>query len=156
MGHGPYLRSIYTRIALETYGPLPVRCRCGELIYAISAVDGCVHHRDENPRNNTPENLEIIHHTCHTSHHKKGFSHTEETRLRISETMTGRTFTDEHRTNLSRALKGRVFTDEWRANIGRSSRERVQKRGRCSCGWESTRAGVANHAKASGHTWERI
>ena len=171
MGHPRHLQRLYHKVALDTYGPFPVTCRCGGLIHKFSSEDGCVHHKDEDPYNNTPENLEIIHHACHTSHHKTGFHHTEETKTRISDTMKDREFTDEHRANLSKALVGRQFTDEWRTNISKSAKGRVlsaetrakmsaahrpRLEGKCSCGMVNVRGAVARHAKAAGHTWERL
>ena len=57
----------------------PQRCViCGELIKGEAfligdADDGIlVHHVDENRANNSPENLHVVHRSCHQRHHRLG------------------------------------------------------------------------------------
>jgi len=45
----------------------------------------CIHHRDENKENNYYENLKLMSKLNHNSFHKKGKSHTKETKIKISE-----------------------------------------------------------------------
>src|SRR6478736_2653040 len=90
-------------------GDAPWKCHsCGEPVTQIgqARMDGNVHHLDEDPWNNAPENLVVMHVLCHQRTHPR---------------------TIEHRAAISRALKGRVsptkgmtFSAEVNAKKGRA------------------------------------
>jgi HNH endonuclease/NUMOD3 motif len=82
-------------VALAEFGPLPVRCRCGELVRSLDQYVGVVHHKDENPANNVPENLEIMHHSCHVRHHSTGVCRSLATRLKMRAAKLGKRHTPE-------------------------------------------------------------
>lgn len=115
------------RVFLETYGSGPWPCSfCDELVTSIGRRTGHVHHRDEDPENDAPENLAIAHPGCHMRHHLEGVPHSP-----------------EHSSKVGR--KGRKFTPEWRAKLSARQRTRV----RCSsCGYTSSPQHVGRHEKA--------
>lgn len=155
--------NVYHRIFLEHYGDLPHPCAyepCNELVtelkvsglgHGVRATQGIIHHVDEDPTNNDPSNLQIMHHSCHRKHHTTGVpaahGYTQEVRDKISATLTGRRHPDEMKAKISATMKGRAP-----ANIG----ELTKSRSRCECGMISSRGAIASHAKCKGHTWERM
>ena len=56
----------------------------------------------------------------HHSLHNKGNNHSEETRLKMSESLKGRTFSEEHRQKLSEANKGKHQSEESRRKMSES------------------------------------
>jgi hypothetical protein len=116
------------RVFLETNGDGPWLCSyCDELIYELGrdSGKGNVHHKDEDPLNDTPNNLEVLHAECHVRHHQKGRPHSA-----------------EHNAKIGR--KGRVFTDEWKAKLSARQRTRV----RCpECDFTSSPQHVGIHRK---------
>lgn len=155
--------TLYWRIFLEHYGDLPHPCAyepCGQAVteltrpgqgWGVSADHGVIHHVDENPENNDPNNLQIMHHSCHRKHHTIGkpaaHGYTQEVRDKISATLTGRRHPDDMKAKISATMKGRAP-----ANIG----ELAKARSRCECGMISSRGAIASHAKRKGHVWERL
>lgn len=147
----------YQAIALEAYGPLPVACRCGNLVYEFSRTDGVVHHKDEDPFNNAPENLEIMCKSCHGSIHNAGKVLTDEHKAKLRKPKpdgfgdkvrahtTGRPKTTEELQKISNTLKGR--------RVGAAL-----LRAKCSCGKEGGRGPIARHAKllGEGHEWSPL
>ena len=51
------------------------------------------------------------------NHPMYGKHHTEETKKKLSETLSKRIITDEHKANISKASKGRIFSKEHKNNI---------------------------------------
>lgn len=162
----------YHRIALKAYGPLPVVCRCGELVRKLSDNDGVVHHKDENVDNNDPSNLEIMHHGCHSSYHHTGRQPSAETRAKMSMSATGRPMSPEARAKMSVSRTGHSVSEETRRKIGDANRGRKmsdeqrallseQRRGKihgsaaiiveCECGKRTTQLAMGMHTKHSGH-----
>lgn len=67
----------------------PWNChKCGEIVEKIgqARMDGNVHHLDEDPWNNEPGNLVVMHTVCHLREHPI----TEEMKKQISEKLKGR------------------------------------------------------------------
>ena len=65
-------RAEQQRVFTDTYGELPLPCvHCKESVlqWGRTRDDGNVHHRDGDMGNNAPENLELLHHKCHSRHH---------------------------------------------------------------------------------------
>lgn len=81
----------YVKIFIAHNGLGPWLCAdCGEPVLRMgrSREDGSVHHEDEDPENNAPENLRIKHKRCHARAHMlgipKGENMRELTRQRMS------------------------------------------------------------------------
>ena len=65
--------------------PRPWMCHfCDKVVTTLGAYIGVVHHLDEDPQNNAPENLAVAHHACHVSFHQAGCVYTNETRAQMS------------------------------------------------------------------------
>jgi hypothetical protein len=98
---------------------------------------GNIHHLDEDFTNDSPENLDVGHHACHTGHHSsrprpdttarlekawangqmQGHPQTTETRAKISAGLIGHPVSEETRNKIANTLRGRPHTDERRANL---------------------------------------
>ena len=57
---------------------------CGHCDNEVSREELLVHHHDGNHSNDDPENLCAMHHGCHTSHHKKGSTLSDEAKYNLS------------------------------------------------------------------------
>ena len=55
-----------------------------EIVGRKLTFDDVVHHKDENPWNNSPDNLQLMTRSHHTIHHRKGTKYSEETKRKIS------------------------------------------------------------------------
>lgn len=78
--------------------------------------DGCViHHLDQNPLNNTIENLVCVTHSEHSRWHASHRS--AEHRKKLSEANKGKEFSAETRKKLSEALKGHERSAETRKKM---------------------------------------
>lgn len=76
------------KVFYEKYGPGPWFCgECTNWVYEISRQDGNVHHKDGNTMNDAPDNLEVLHASCHIS---SKHPITEEMKIRISNKLKGR------------------------------------------------------------------
>lgn len=124
-------RELYHAVALATYGPLPVVCRCGKPVHTLGEhVDvqhrdiGVVHHKNENHQDNRPENLEIMHFGCHQRHHKTGKRHAPEVIEQIRQKNRGRKQSPEEIARRSVSLRGRKTSAETRAKISAANRGR--------------------------------
>lgn len=76
----------------------------------VCAVDGCTakaerHHKDENPLNNDPSNIEFLCHTHHMRVHYKGVPKPLEMRRKIAATLKGRKPTPEARAKQAAGLR---------------------------------------------------
>ncbi len=82
-----------------------------------------VHHKDENPLNNSLSNLVYLTHSEHTKLHSTELLHNE-TRAKLSLALKGKPFSDEHRAKLSTAMKGKnkgkTLSDEHKAKMSAS------------------------------------
>lgn len=74
--------------------------------------------------NRPASELMFVTHDEHRTIHRKGATHTEETKKKMSESHKGRTFSDEHRQKLSKSHKGKTssfkgkrFSEESRKKI---------------------------------------
>lgn len=104
-----------------------------------------IHHKDENKLNNSIDNLEFLSKSEHTKLHKTGKKHSEETKIKMSESKTGKciginnpfygkkhsletrkkmsearkdkTFSEEHKKKMSESRKGHIVTKETRRKI---------------------------------------
>lgn len=93
---------------------LPAPCaKCKDPVVSIggrrSRLMGVVHHVDEDRTNNVAENLVVMHHGCHVSHHKRGHKMPPSHGAKVSAALSGKTKTAEHRAALSAAMKGRTL-----------------------------------------------
>ncbi len=70
---------------------LPAPCaRCGVVIRLLGwPGKSVIHHVDEDKTNNDPTNLQLMHRTCHLSHHKAGGTMSIEARQKISASKLG-------------------------------------------------------------------
>jgi hypothetical protein len=119
-GYKPKSRSVprAKRVFITANGLGPWPCiHCNELIYELGRGErkGNIHHKDEDPTNDVPENLEVLHAGCHVKHHLKGIPHTAEHSAKVGR--KGRVFTPEWREKLSAASRGRTLSLEWREKI---------------------------------------
>lgn len=77
------------------------------MVRGTSSDGGDVHHRDENPSNNSRENLYLMHHGCHTSNHMLGntytlgFRHSDESKELVRRAFIGVALSGEHATKIS-------------------------------------------------------
>jgi hypothetical protein len=76
-----------------------------------------IHHKDEDKLNIDPENLECISHGEHSRLHKLGKYHSRETKKKLSDWNTGRTFSNEIREKMSKAQIGKCLTEEHKRKI---------------------------------------
>lgn len=79
-----------------------------------------IHHRNGDETNDDVDNLEMLLHGEHTSLHSKRREITQETKDKISETLTGRKLSEEHCLNISKALKNKPVNPNSLKNINRS------------------------------------
>ena len=138
------------RVFLEANGDAPWACGyCGGPVYEMGhgGLNGLIHHVDEDPTNDVPKNLVMMHDLCHMRHHKGGKVGNRK----------GAVVTAETRERISNALKGKPaahgYTAEVRAKIGAAARGRpfTEKKFTCECG-KITHAGpMAIHQRAKGH-----
>jgi hypothetical protein len=124
----------YRRVFLETNGPGPWPCfGCGEPVVKLE-----VHHLDEDPTNDSPENLVAMHNPCHISLHQRGRTLSLVTRARVGDALRGKPKTEEHRRKLSEVSRGKP---------------NPQRKQRCGeCAMVSTGSGIAKHQQSTGHT----
>lgn len=123
---------IYRPIFEDANGHGPWPCYgCRE---PVESDELLIHHLDEDPWNNNPENLVAMHRPCHFSLHKKGIPHS-----------------DEHRLHISLARRGHPVTPETRAKISASSLGKTKvysKNYRCAqCDVVSTLRGIQLHQR---------
>lgn len=152
----------YHAIFISHNGELPHPCAyCHEPVTALStqfdrsqgrgssADVGIIHHKDENPHNNEPSNLEIMHHECHSKHHTSGqpaaHGYTPEIRAKISRSLLGVERSLEMRAKISMTMRGHAPANRVATLLGR-----------CECGMHSNRGAIALHAKRRGHAWTRV
>lgn len=164
----------YQRIALDGR-ELPVPCdRCGEPVVDFHGgnsgdpLSGEVHHLDGDSENNARSNLEIIHHSCHTSAHMKGVPKSTSHRAALSASWnderraaqaeinkrvwTGRSHSAESRAKMSETrlnmdrteceLCGRIWSPAWL--------ERHRREGLCVAGGERRTTPEETRAKMRG------
>lgn len=96
------------KVFFEHYGSGPWACdECGLeiLIIGRETMDGNVHHRDGDPSNDDPLNLQVLHTVCHLRLHAP----TEEMREQISAKLRGR----------PSPTRGMTFSAETNAKKGR-------------------------------------
>lgn len=143
------------RVYLAKIGSGPWLChKCHETVEKIGVgrMDGNVHHLDEDPWNNEPENLVVMHTVCHQREHPP----TEEQKAAISATLRGRPsptkgmrFSAE--VNAKKSMPGeknpffgKTHTAEARARMSASRRKRVT----CKfCGEEYSVLWINRHRK---------
>ncbi len=76
-----------------------------------------VHHKDENHDNNTKRNLKKILHGSHTILHRTGSTHTIETKIKMSKSLSGKTRSDETKKKMSKSSIGIEVSKETRRKI---------------------------------------
>jgi hypothetical protein len=130
------------RVFVTHNGLGPWTCNeCNELIVQIGRTsdDGNIHHVDEDPSNDVPENLVILHTTCHQKLHHFGETHSAEHNAKVGR--PGREITWHDKVG----RRGRVITPEWRAKLGvksaayHASLTPEQKAERTRKAWETRR-----------------
>ena len=72
----------------------------------------CIDHKDTNTQNNNLSNIVWV-------THKQNMNN-KLSKIKMSETHTGRVFSEEHKKNLSKAGKGRVFSEEHKKNLSKA------------------------------------
>ena len=77
-----------------------------------------IHHIDGNKENNSLQNLEYITRSEHTIHHKSGFHHTEETKLKMRCSHLGKNVGPRHPWNEEEKLKRSIANKDliWISN----------------------------------------
>lgn len=138
------------RVFLEANGDAPWPCGyCHTHVHELGhgGENGLIHHIDEDPTNDTPDNLVVMHDICHVRHHKGG---KPGNRL-------GQPVSAETRAKLSKANKGRPaghgYTAEIRAKIGAASRGKphIEKKLTCECGKVTHAGPMTRHLRARQH-----
>lgn len=84
-----------------------------------------VHHKDENPKNNDLDNLEMITILEHTILHKTGKKMSEETKKKLSDALKGRVVPQHVRDKISATEKGRIFSEETKAKISAAKTKEI-------------------------------
>lgn len=92
---------VYHNVFEKHYGSQPWECyRCGKEAELI-------HHIDENPHNNLIENLQPLCDSCHKTHHHTGAIRPAGTGEKIAATKRGKTRDEETKRKISESLTGR-------------------------------------------------
>ena len=99
------------RIYEQVHEHILVYCQANGLTEISSGF--LVHHRDDNPENNEPENLELMTRAEHAKHHRPVDARSEDW------------CTDEVREQLSRGRKGKPHTEETKRKMSESQRKRM-------------------------------
>lgn len=66
------------------------------------------------------DNQEICYNICREGNSRIGIPHTEETKKKISATLTGKPFSKKHKENISKAHLGKIHSKEQNENYGNS------------------------------------
>lgn len=143
-------------------GDGPWSChKCGELVKKIgqARMDGNVHHLDEDPWNNEPENLVVMHVVCHQREHPP----TEEQKAAISKKLTGRPsptkgmkFSAEVNAKKSRPGESNAFFGKTHTEETLIKMRAPRKRAKCDdCGEEYAINWLARH-RVTGCTSRRV
>lgn len=108
------------RVYKSVHGDAPWDCEdCGISITVLGRKrgEGQVHHIDENPKNNAIENLALLCRSCHALRHQfaRAYSHSAETRQKVSVAMKGHQVSQPTRNKIGAAHRGRKYSDEHRA-----------------------------------------
>jgi hypothetical protein len=138
-----------TRRAYEAFnGPAPWSCTyCGDPVEGVGHGVGHIHHIDEDPDNDTKDNLEAMHPVCHKRHHRQGKPGNRK----------GATVTPEVRARISAALKGRPAAHGYTPEViekmaaARRGKPHVEAQLTCECGKQCHAGPMKRHQSASGH-----
>jgi hypothetical protein len=126
------LGSEYVQAYISFHGLGPYECEhCHETVEKLGGRKrgiGVIHHRDEDRSNNSIANLAVMHHECHTSHHRAGktFFLPEQARVKIGDALRGKAKSQQHRKNLSKALMGNELSEDARQKISAASKGRLK------------------------------
>lgn len=82
-----------------------------------------IHHKDENPLNNSIENLVFMTRSEHMKLHNIGkkHPHSEESKRKMSESRRGKHLSEETKKKMSETHKGQKFTEEHKKKISENS-----------------------------------
>lgn len=108
---------------------------CGDPVIILHGYAGgsgaSIHHVDENPRNNSLDNLVIVHFGCHSSIHHRGKLVSEETRRKIGLKSKGRKASPETIQKLKDSHKGqgkgRKLSEEHKEKIRQARLRTIAK-----------------------------
>jgi hypothetical protein len=141
-------RAKRTFLKVNSKGPW-ICAYCTDVVteLGLKTQQGVIHHVDEDPTNDVPTNLVVMHNICHIRHHKadklgnrKGATVSQDVRERISKSLKGRP-----------AAHG--YTDDVRRKIGDVHRGRPhpQRKLLCECGKSCHAGPMKMHTRAQGH-----
>lgn len=122
------------RLKLIAGFPKPIRCYfCGEKITKLEGKNAeslAIHSLDGNHENFDPDNKVPTHNSCHTSGRispRLGIKHTDETKMKISKSLTGKKLSAEHRRNIGKSHRGEKH---WNWKGENAKEESKRQRGR--------------------------
>lgn len=103
----------YTKLAYEVYW---FKKQC-EICLSLEKI--CVHHKDENPSNNSKDNLQILCSLCHNRLHKKNKKLSIKIRNNMSLARKWIIFTETHKNNIKISLRWRKLSEECKRKMSK-------------------------------------
>jgi len=87
-----------------------------------------IHHRDENPRNNDPDNLELHTRATHAAQHSRGRTATNETRKKQRQSHLGEVVLESTREKMKQSATGRTHSEVTKEKLRQLALERERRK----------------------------